>query len=187
MVVWYAGLITLVGVIIAVAIMIWIAFRQNPAKQTQKAKHQIYRARYWYILILICVFVFLLTFTLTYLPYYQNRQANPNLAVSVTGRMWNWELASIDNRPENVLTRSSNGELILPVHKIIEFRVTAKDVNHGFGIYDLNGHLLAQTQAMPGYINRLVYTFDEPGEYTVLCLEYCGMAHHMMQTQFRVE
>jgi len=33
---------------------------------------------------------------------------------------------------------------------------------------------------MPGYVNRLGYTFTETGEYEVLCLEYCGLAHHAM-------
>jgi cytochrome c oxidase subunit 2 len=39
----------------------------------------------------------------------------------------------------------------------------------------------SQTQAMPGYMNRLRVTFDQPGTYTVLCLEFCGMAHHRMR------
>jgi heme/copper-type cytochrome/quinol oxidase subunit 2 len=42
----------------------------------------------------------------------------------------------------------------------VEFQVTSADVNHGFGIYDRSGRLLAQTQAMPGITNRLVYTFS---------------------------
>ena len=40
---------------------------------------------------------------------------------------------------------------------------------------------MAQTQAMPGYMNRLRVTFDQPGTYTVLCLEFCGMSHHRMR------
>ena len=62
----------------------------------------------------------------------------------------------------------------------VEFNVTSTDVNHGFGIYDEAGRLMAQVQAMPGYINRLTYVFDAPGTYRVLCLEYCGLAHHDM-------
>jgi cytochrome c oxidase subunit 2 len=47
-------------------------------------------------------------------------------------------------------------------------------------MYDRSGRLLAQTQAMPGITNRLVYTFTQPGKYRILCLEYCGLAHHGM-------
>lgn len=69
----------------------------------------------------------------------------------------------------------------------VEFLVTASDVNHGFGIYDENLRLLTQTQAMPGYTNRIVYTFDKPGIFKILCLEYCGLAHHGMIGSLIVE
>ena len=54
------------------------------------------------------------------------------------------------------------------------------DVNHGFAIYAADGRIVTQTQAMPGFVNRLVYRLLEPGRYRVLCLEYCGLAHHGM-------
>jgi hypothetical protein len=38
-------------------------------------------------------------------------------------------------------------------------------VNLGFAIYDPDFEIVAQTQAMPGYINVLRYTFTEPGTY----------------------
>lgn len=187
MVVWYAGFITLIGAITASIIMMWIASRHKPTRSTKKIKQRIYAIRFWYILIILAVFAILLVFTFAFLPYYQNQKRTSDLIISVTGRMWNWDFSFPSNNAAILLKRDSNGMLILPIHKTIEFQVTSKDVNHGFGIYHANGHLLAQTQAMPGYINRLVYTFDEPGEYTILCLEYCGLAHHMMNTHFKVE
>jgi cytochrome c oxidase subunit 2 len=69
----------------------------------------------------------------------------------------------------------------VPLGQTIEFRVTTLDVNHGFSLYSPDGRLVAQTQAMPGYMNRLRVRFDEPGTYTVLCLEFCGMSHHRMR------
>ena len=69
----------------------------------------------------------------------------------------------------------------------VEFQVTSADVNHGFAIYKNKTRLLAQTQAMPGYVNKLRYKFTEPGEYEVLCLEYCGLAHHGMSAKFTVK
>ncbi len=68
----------------------------------------------------------------------------------------------------------------------IEFNVTSSDVNHGFGIYDENMVVITQTQAMPGYTNKLYYTFTKPGKYKILCLEYCGLAHHFMIADFEV-
>jgi cytochrome c oxidase subunit 2 len=68
----------------------------------------------------------------------------------------------------------------------VEFRVTSADVNHGFAIYGPDDRIVTQTQAMPGFTNRLVHTFAAPGRYRVLCLEYCGLAHHGMLAEFEV-
>ena len=74
-----------------------------------------------------------------------------------------------------------------PLNRRIIFEVTSADVNHGFGIYGPDGQLVAQTQAMPDYVNYLNVTFHQPGHYTVRCLEYCGVAHAVMQKDFTVE
>ncbi|MGH8399001.1 MAG: hypothetical protein ACRETA_12285, partial [Gammaproteobacteria bacterium] len=77
-------------------------------------------------------------------------------------------------------------QLTLPYGEPVEFRVTAADVNHGFAIYDNLGVLLAQTQAMPGYVNRLYFRFPKPGTYHILCLEYCGVGHLIMHANIEV-
>jgi cytochrome c oxidase subunit 2 len=40
---------------------------------------------------------------------------------------------------------------------------------------------------MPGYVNKLQVRFAEPGEYEILCLEYCGLAHHGMRATVKVQ
>lgn len=72
--------------------------------------------------------------------------------------------------------------LEIPADTLVEFRVTSLDATHGFAVYNPKGAVMAQTQAMPGYVNRLRIRFDEPGTYAVLCLEYCGIAHHIMRS-----
>jgi cytochrome c oxidase subunit 2 len=44
----------------------------------------------------------------------------------------------------------------------VVFEVTYGDINHGFGVYVMNGRLIAQTQAMPDYINPLIHVFSKP-------------------------
>jgi cytochrome c oxidase subunit 2 len=90
--------------------------------------------------------------------------------VGVLGAQWGWSL----------------DRTTVPAHVPVEFVVRSKDVNHDFAVYDAGGTLLVQVQAMPGYANRLIYRFDHPGTYTVRCLEYCGMFHHIMLTTFTV-
>ncbi len=79
------------------------------------------------------------------------------------------------------MTSPPGPTITVPPRTMVEFRVTTLDVNHGFSLYAPDGHLVAQTQAMPGYVNRLRVMFDQPGTYTVLCLEFCGMSHHRMR------
>ena len=66
------------------------------------------------------------------------------------------------------------------------FNVRAGDVTHGLGVYDPQMRLIGQTQAMPGYENSLKLTLSEPGTYKLLCMEYCGLAHHAMTSDFTV-
>lgn len=68
----------------------------------------------------------------------------------------------------------------------VEFRVTSADVNHGFAIYAPDDRIVIQTQAMPGFTNKMLHTFRQPGTYRILCLEYCGLDHHGMMTEIKV-
>lgn len=74
----------------------------------------------------------------------------------------------------------------VPADTPIVFDVTSRDVNHGFGIYDPRGDLIAQVQAMPDYVNHLPLRLHERGRYVVRCLEFCGIAHAAMQGGFDV-
>jgi cytochrome c oxidase subunit 2 len=94
----------------------------------------------------------------------------PDVVIRALGHQWRWELDRDTVRP---------GQLV-------EFQLTAADVNHGFAIYRDKHHLVAQAQAMPGYVNKLQLRFTEPGDYEVLCLEYCGLAHHGMRAVIKV-
>lgn len=92
------------------------------------------------------------------------------VVVNITSGQWWWDTDTIE----------------LPLGQQVEFRVTTEDVNHGLGIYDPEMRLVAQVQAMPGYTNTLVHTFGTPGTYQILCMEFCGIAHHDMTYEFEV-
>jgi cytochrome c oxidase subunit 2 len=59
-------------------------------------------------------------------------------------------------------------------------------VNHSFALYDEQRQMLTQIQAMPGFVNKVRHRFTAPGNYQILCLEYCGLAHHGMVAAFTV-
>lgn len=135
---------------------------------TAAAAASSWRSRVFWTLGLL--FLPIIAYSLTGMPYRTADAVQPPIVVEAKGYQWRWEL-------------SRN---VVPAGHPIEFRVTADDVNHGFALYDARLKLHAQTQAMPGLTNVLHYTFTEPGTYKVLCLEYCGLAHHNMSAEIQV-
>lgn len=132
-----------------------------------------YRARTRLFWALVAMFVPAMIYTLFALPYGAGGArdgAGPVQIIQAKSYQWRWELS---------LDRVAPGQAV-------EFHVTSADVNHGFALYDPDMRLVAQTQAMPGYVNRVRYTFSRSGAYRILCLEYCGAAHHNMIAEIRV-
>lgn len=158
----------IVSLLLMMAIAAAFAWTVARAKETGAADHapKAYRWRAWLFWATVGVGVVLAFATLTPWPIegHARTAGKPDLTVRAVAHQFRWDIA-----PATV-----------PVGKLIEFEVTAADVNHGFAIYR-GGRLLAQAQAMPGFTNRLRMRFDEPGDYDVLCLEYCGVAHHGMR------
>jgi cytochrome c oxidase subunit 2 len=125
--------------------------------------------------------------TLPRLPY-PIEAAVPEQIVNVVGKQYAFSLTSGPGPASlDVWDRDFSPEVQVRAGTTVEFRVTTLDVNHGFSIYTPDGNLLAQTQAMPGYVNRLRVQFDRPGTYRVMCLEYCGLSHHVMRGVIEVQ
>ncbi|MEZ5314203.1 MAG: cytochrome C oxidase subunit II [Thermoanaerobaculia bacterium] len=61
--------------------------------------------------------------------------------------------------------------------------LSALDVNHGFSLYPANLNL----QVIPGYDYGLKITPNRPGEYRIVCNEFCGIGHHNMLGSIVVE
>jgi cytochrome c oxidase subunit 2 len=74
-------------------------------------------------------------------------------------------------------------EFHVPAGKPVTFRVTSADVTHGFEIVGTNGN----TMVVPGYISQFTTVFKTPGEYLIVCNEYCGLSHHLMSAKLIVE
>ncbi|MCJ0932287.1 cytochrome c oxidase subunit II [Virgibacillus halodenitrificans] len=71
----------------------------------------------------------------------------------------------------------------VPAGSKVTFTMTSKDVVHGFQIAGTN----VNAMVMPGHIQKITQTFEEPGEYLILCNEYCGAGHQMMSTTITVK
>lgn len=167
--------LTTIGVwLFLIAVFAFVALNARQAVAYGPVQARWHRLRSFWFWILALIGLAATVATLMRLPYPLVGAGTPSAAVSRTieakGYQWYWELEETEAR----------------VGETVEFVVTSGDVNHGFGLYDDGDRMVIQAQAMPGYQNRIRYTFDKPGIYRVLCLEYCGLAHHDMTAEIVV-
>lgn len=163
--------VVLMGVVTAVFLFVAYSTR-NPVDEYAPLQTKAYsiRAKFFWLLTVSGIVITVMT-TLD-LPYAATRGDIPEGAVTVNveGRQWYWELDK---------QSAQAGDTVI-------FNVSALDVSHGLGVYDPDMRLIGQTQAMPGYVNLLEVDVNKPGNYKLLCLEYCGLAHHAMVSEFTV-
>jgi cytochrome c oxidase subunit 2 len=85
----------------------------------------------------------------------------------IIGRIWSFTPAEIE----------------VPAGAEVTFTMTTPDVIHGFYIEGTRVNMML----IPGQVTRNRYRFDRPGEYAILCHEYCGVGHHTMSAKVVVK
>ena len=70
----------------------------------------------------------------------------------------------------------------VPAETPLTFRWVSMDVLHGVHIPMTN----MSTMIVPGYVAEITTTFPKPGDYPVLCNEYCGLGHNHMWSNISV-
>jgi cytochrome c oxidase subunit 2 len=89
------------------------------------------------------------------------RQTGPGqYEVVMIGRIWSFTPAEIE----------------VPAGAEVTFTLTSPDVIHGFHIERTRVNMML----IPGQVARNRYRFERPGEYAIICHEYCGVGHHTM-------
>ncbi len=88
-------------------------------------------------------------------------QHGPNrYEVQYVAKMWKFEPAEISITPGST----------------VDIYLAAPDVTHGMQIVGTNVNLMA----VPGVVNYARVKFTKPGDYLIVCNEYCGIAHQNM-------
>lgn len=74
-------------------------------------------------------------------------------------------------------------EIRVPAGAEVTFLATSTDVIHGLHVDRSRVNMML----LPGQVARNTYHFREPGEYLMVCHEYCGAGHHFMYGKVIVE
>ena len=61
--------------------------------------------------------------------------------------------------------------------------LSSMDLLHGFSLFPVNINF----EVVPGYDYGLKVTPHEPGDYKIVCNEFCGIGHHLMVGKIIVE
>lgn len=143
-----------------------VGFRVNTAGRETLEK----REGYWGVAV-VAFLVVVLGGTILQIPYWKSERAGKvPQTVNVTGRQFAW---TVD--PPRVR-----------IGEKTRFRVRSADVSHGLGVYDPDDVLIKQVNVAPGRTQDFIITFDRAGTYKLLCLEFCGVDHHLMENKLEV-
>ena len=64
----------------------------------------------------------------------------------------------------------------------MRFFVTSVDVVHGFTIPEAD----VNAEVMPGWVSEIDHTFRKPGDFLIVCNQYCGAGHADMYSHVTV-
>jgi cytochrome c oxidase subunit II len=169
---WTITLLYAIATIIAVALLLVVfrstrvGFRVKVASRDTLEK----RESYWGV-IAVSLLVITLGATIFAIPYGSDQStADAKQRMTIVGQQFAWTV-----KPARVKAG---------VKTTIELGV--KDVNHAVGIYDPDDTLIKQVNIVPGVSQPIEMTFEEPGRYTIRCLEFCGVDHHLMENTLEV-
>ncbi|MBS0400103.1 MAG: c-type cytochrome [Proteobacteria bacterium] len=177
-------LFLIITVVIA-AVFVWVGFSTRTPHDVDVKRA--YGLRRVFFIGSVVAVVALLVATIPMAPYAKST-ASADRIVYVAARQFDFVFSDEPiTAPADLSQVRRIDQLEIPAGSMVEFRVTSLDVNHGFGLYGPQRQIIAQTQAMPGYFNRLRVRLTEPAQYKVLCLEYCASGHHLMQTHLTVK
>ena len=149
------------------------AFVDSEPSKTEPGKYSY--LRYSWVVLVVVAFIAINGASIKYMPTIveANAAMSPDVKnVQVTARSWLFEFS--DNE--------------FKVGETVRFMAKSVDTVHSFALYHPDGHLLFTMMLVPGTetASAVVHTFEEPGEYKIRCLEYCGIAHHAMINKFTV-
>ncbi len=128
---------------------------------------------FWWTLI-PTLFVVLLSI-LSVRIWYEIQIAQPTngLVVESIGHQWYFTF----RYPQ--INGEVTGEMHLPVNQPVVLNVTSVDVIHSFWVPAFR----LKADMIPGLINTIRFTPAIPGRYPIVCTEFCGTNHGMMNAQ----
>ena len=121
-----------------------------------------------------------------------NDETEADVSVDVVAFQWNWEFRYPDEQNQQGQPVSTVGSseviplLVVPTQRVVEYRISSKDVLHSFFVPDF----LFKRDMFPrpeknNSDNVFQNVIDRPGAFVGRCAELCGTYHAMMNFEVR--
>ena len=125
------------------------------------------------------------------LLYLTDEISNPSLTLKAIGHQWYWRyeytdfidieidsyiIPTADLSPGDFRLLEVDNRVVLPIQIEIRVLVTAADVIHAWTVPALG----VKVDAVPGRLNQLGFTINQPGVFYGQCSEICGANHSFM-------
>lgn len=160
------------GVLMVVLVALYLALFGRRALQTRLGgKTVIWLGGVAFPAVVLTV---LLVYGLSLTRHLSSPASGNELRVRITGEMWWWRVAYLDQRGREVIQDAN--ELHIPAGRPIVLELESADVIHSFWIPRLSGKL----DMIPGRRNMMRIQADAPGIFGGQCAEFCGGAHALM-------
>ncbi|HEY3263042.1 MAG TPA: cytochrome c oxidase subunit II [Pseudonocardiaceae bacterium] len=125
--------------------------------------------------------------------FVNHNEAKADVKVDVISFQWNWEFRYPDAQTQLGQQVSTVGSseviplLVVPAERLIEWRISSKDVVHSFFVPEF----LFKRDSFPrpeknATRNVFQTRIDRPGAFVGRCAELCGAYHSMMNFEVRV-
>lgn len=183
-------IITVITIFVAGLLLytIWRFDSRRNAVATRTSHNTVLEIAWTVLPVLILVVIAIPSFRLV---YFEDRAANPDMTIKVTGHQWYWEYTYPDNegvdfasyviaedqlKPGQLRLLDVDNQLVLPAGKSVRILTTSADVIHSFFIPSLG----VQRYAIPGRTIETWVKIDVPGTYYGECNQICGTNHSAM-------
>jgi len=175
-----AGIYLPIGIAVAVIIFGLVGFaliryrRRDDRLPNQRASMT--WAEVSYALLLAVIVAVLLAFSFRATDDIAALDDDPGVRVDVTAFQWNWRFTYPGEDVTVVGTNNRPATLVVPSDRTVRFSLTSRDVIHAFWIPEVR----FKRDAFPKRETEFDLTFDELGESTGRCAEFCGLDHDAM-------
>lgn len=156
-----------------------VAFRARPSDPPDAIGVQIHdnhTLELWWTIIPTVLLVILSIWSVQVWYRIQIAQPSNGLVVESIGHQWNYTFRYPQIHGE------ITDEMHLPVGTPVVLNVTSTDVIHSFWVPSFR----LKADMVPGLINTIRFTPTVPGRYQIICTEFCGTNHGVMNKQYVV-